>query len=676
MAEAAAVATVVGIASFGIQLTKILYDFGSTVSGAREETSYIARHVDLYANVLDILTERIDDEEPILTDAALDLIEELHYQSHELFTKIRGLLPGTKVGTDDIPLLERVKWNFRKSKIALLVGELDYLRSTVHLLVTIVFTGRKIQRNRWVSSDRPLKCTTDDITRMRRTKSSEKEALQAQLQRLGLKAQNALIDQVLAQDKLTELQGPTQNSKPLPAVESKVSQWQSDSPSVNLICANTDALHNVHATLARYDDPADKQRSLIRQSGDVLRQLLQQWTVVGLEDEDYASPRQEGKPHDEADASSANAAGPQSPTKARSEHVIEVNVDNNKSGTPPFLVGHNGRNGISVPPSGPAPPPPRSYPGWIVQWSSEAGGEYWHEISTGKTQWHPPENTAIDDLGTEPVPAPPKYHPGWVVHWSSEAQRYYWHHLSSGRTQWEAPSDNNAEPEAATPPSEYQVEDRRSAPYAAVSGERTRLSDVPAKRPPQDKRKSQPRGGDKERSSTREASCIRLFGTSCDSCVGYGTGRSGKAIECRACTGSGNLKFSSGTLGPNDPLNNALANFPCMVCQGKGHTVPSKYHCKDCKGTGRVKPVFRFSDSSAAKPRNRERMSDDECYYETAPWKSTTAQPRNRERVSEDEFFYPAPSRKSTTVQRRRRERDADDDDSEYDPEKIQCASQ
>jgi hypothetical protein len=155
MAEAAAVATVVGIASFGIQLTKILYDFGSTVSGAREETSYIARHVDLYANVLDILTERIDDEEPILTDAALDLIEELHFQSNELFAKIQDLLPGAKASNDDVSFLERVKWNFRKSKVALLVGELDYLRSTVHLLVTIVFTGRKIQRSKCVPLRRP-----------------------------------------------------------------------------------------------------------------------------------------------------------------------------------------------------------------------------------------------------------------------------------------------------------------------------------------------------------------------------------------------------------------------------------------------------------------------------------------------------------------------------------------
>lgn len=151
MAEAAAVASIVGIASFGIQLTQSLYRFGSNVASAREETAYIARHIDLYANVLDILTERIDDEEPILSDAAFDLIDELHYQSNKLFDRIKQTLPSPKNGKDDISFLQRVKWNFQKSKVALLVGELDYLRSIVHLLVTVIFTGRKIRSHRLVA---------------------------------------------------------------------------------------------------------------------------------------------------------------------------------------------------------------------------------------------------------------------------------------------------------------------------------------------------------------------------------------------------------------------------------------------------------------------------------------------------------------------------------------------
>ena len=151
MAEVAAIASIAGIAGFGIQLTQTLYTFGSTVSSAREDANYIARHVDLYSNVLDILTERIDDEEPILSDAAFDLIDELKYQSNDLFKKIEQSLPSTKEGRDDISFMQKVKWSFTKSKVALLVGELDYLRSTVHLLVTIIFTGRRIRSHKLVT---------------------------------------------------------------------------------------------------------------------------------------------------------------------------------------------------------------------------------------------------------------------------------------------------------------------------------------------------------------------------------------------------------------------------------------------------------------------------------------------------------------------------------------------
>jgi hypothetical protein len=148
MAEAAAVATVVGIASFGIQLTEILYNFSATVSSAREEAGYIASHLSLYSNVLDILSERINDEEPVLSTAALELIDELQIRSRKLFKTIEGLLPDVKHGKKSPSLLQKIKWNFRKPKVALLVGELDYLRSTVQLLVTIIFTYKKVRKRK------------------------------------------------------------------------------------------------------------------------------------------------------------------------------------------------------------------------------------------------------------------------------------------------------------------------------------------------------------------------------------------------------------------------------------------------------------------------------------------------------------------------------------------------
>jgi hypothetical protein len=135
MAEVGIVASLVGISSFGIKLTTTLYDFGSTVSSAREQTDYIARHITLYSDVLEILAERIDDDEPIHSRKALDLVYDIYDQSCDLFDKIRNLLPDW---TDKLSFIQKIKWNFRKTKVDLLVSEIEYMKSTVNLLVSVL----------------------------------------------------------------------------------------------------------------------------------------------------------------------------------------------------------------------------------------------------------------------------------------------------------------------------------------------------------------------------------------------------------------------------------------------------------------------------------------------------------------------------------------------------------
>jgi hypothetical protein len=76
------------------------------------------------------------------------LIDELGYQSRKNFTKINNLLPVPENGAKDISFVQRIKWTLTKSRVALLVGELDYLRSNVHLLVTVIFSGRNIRSKR------------------------------------------------------------------------------------------------------------------------------------------------------------------------------------------------------------------------------------------------------------------------------------------------------------------------------------------------------------------------------------------------------------------------------------------------------------------------------------------------------------------------------------------------
>lgn len=84
MAEVGLVASLIGIAAFGVRLTTTLYQFGTTASSARDQTDFIARNLRLYSDVLELLAQRIDDDEPIYSAKALDLVDEIYHQSHDL----------------------------------------------------------------------------------------------------------------------------------------------------------------------------------------------------------------------------------------------------------------------------------------------------------------------------------------------------------------------------------------------------------------------------------------------------------------------------------------------------------------------------------------------------------------------------------------------------------------
>ena len=155
MAELGVAAALIGITTFGIKLTHSLYDFGSTVGSAREQADYVARHVNLYTKALDLLRERLEDDHPIHSRRALDLVDELYDQSYELFYKIRDLLPERPRRGEDLSWMKKISWNFKRSKIELLVGELVYLKSTAHLLVDVLYAGKTIRTYEYAFQNSP-----------------------------------------------------------------------------------------------------------------------------------------------------------------------------------------------------------------------------------------------------------------------------------------------------------------------------------------------------------------------------------------------------------------------------------------------------------------------------------------------------------------------------------------
>lgn len=72
-------------------------------------------------------------------------MEELYDQSYELFYKIRDILPERRRRNEDLSFMKKIAWNFKRSKVELLVEEIDYLKGTVHLLVDVLYAGKTIR---------------------------------------------------------------------------------------------------------------------------------------------------------------------------------------------------------------------------------------------------------------------------------------------------------------------------------------------------------------------------------------------------------------------------------------------------------------------------------------------------------------------------------------------------
>ncbi|KAJ9604052.1 hypothetical protein H2200_011575 [Cladophialophora chaetospira] len=650
MAEAAAIASIVGIASFGIQLTQTLYNFGSNVSTAREDANYIARHVDLYANVLDILTERIDDEDPILSDAAFDLVDELKYQSIELFNKIEQSLPSPKEGRNDISFLQRMKWNFTKSRVALLVGELDYLRSTVHLLVTIIFTGRKIQS-----------CNKRKV----KSGKGKPSDLDGDLRKQGAKAQNALLAHYEALDALSELEKVAERQENTSSHDQRQTSTQQPNIRTDVICTNTTALAELQQSLAVYEDPTERQRLVLQRSVNILQQLLHQWTNVGISDFEGASSEQPAQPDDqvrEGDATSSDLHSPNSsipidpgdksiPGSFRPNATFwslptdtepdPTSISDDHWSLPPRSTRKKKPRKVhsnAPPPSVSANPRRESLPMETRSITiSSLSADDWSEHvapSSRKEKSENIHNNAPSSLLPERTKPPPfrPLPPGWLASVDPASGRSYYIEHDTSKTQWDFPSATIANDEPAKP---------ISRPYASKSGERADVGGTKQSNESQSKIKKQ------GEISTGGPSDLRFAGKKLEDITlqdhldatlamarkdplfrkkqgEIGTGGpsdlrlAGKKLEDITLQDHMNTALS---MARKDPLFRTFENIekiqkifrskpkasdPCQHCNGRGSKTGHLQTCRDCDGSGTVTFVQK-------NPGSRARTSTSTC---------------------------------------------------------------
>ena len=260
-------ASLIGIATFGIKLTSTLYEFGANTASARDQTDRIARHLRLYSDVLEVLVDRIDDGEPIHSAKALSLVDEIYDQSYDLFDNIKGMVP--KRG-DRMSFMRKLAWNFKKSRVALVVSEIEYLKTTVTLLVTVLFAGRKIRSSR---------------RKRRLKKESNKD--REEVDRECAKVKIAIVEQINASAHKLDMQVKLE--------EEERKEFQSGHGNVEraLIRPGAGVLQhsmeivNFKHSLGHTEDQGGERALVLHHSADLITNLLDQWTTLA---DDIARP--------------------------------------------------------------------------------------------------------------------------------------------------------------------------------------------------------------------------------------------------------------------------------------------------------------------------------------------------------------------------------------------------
>jgi hypothetical protein len=159
MAEIGLVASIVGIAATGVQLSVTLFTFAETVSAADKQIKDIARDVSLTSSVLEELGNNLrrDEKAKLCSDKAIDTAKSIVRECSEVFTEIntaletsmkktsasaKGATKGQKIV---ISKFDRLKWPFQQPKMELLRTNLERLKSTLLLMLNVLTYARNVR---------------------------------------------------------------------------------------------------------------------------------------------------------------------------------------------------------------------------------------------------------------------------------------------------------------------------------------------------------------------------------------------------------------------------------------------------------------------------------------------------------------------------------------------------
>jgi tetratricopeptide (TPR) repeat protein len=143
---------IAGLAGIAGSIAKSLYEFYQSARDAHKDAKEVATHIELLESVLNELHQTVDEVNGVCSESAEHAIRGLLTRCNGIFCKVRKHTdpydqcqkPKRSLGR----LSNRLKWHFRKDEVKLLIAQLDSIKSTLHLMVTVQGIGKQLSHER------------------------------------------------------------------------------------------------------------------------------------------------------------------------------------------------------------------------------------------------------------------------------------------------------------------------------------------------------------------------------------------------------------------------------------------------------------------------------------------------------------------------------------------------
>jgi hypothetical protein len=148
MAELGLLANLVAVVGAGLKLSVGLYDFASTLGSAGREVEDMGYDIALLCTVLRRVQSTLDSPKSTrLSVTAIQTTQEIVRRCQKILDDIKSVL--TKLRKDDqnqLDILARVKWTWKRPKILMLRGSLQSCTTTLHLMLSAIDWARNATR--------------------------------------------------------------------------------------------------------------------------------------------------------------------------------------------------------------------------------------------------------------------------------------------------------------------------------------------------------------------------------------------------------------------------------------------------------------------------------------------------------------------------------------------------